>query len=280
MESIKVLAIDGGGIGDIPAIILAELQKRLGKNLYEVFDLIAGDFHGRNHRAWNRHQEQRRSALYAGPTAGPLRAKRARNLQKEPADFAERNHFPKYSPGALEGVLAQFFQATEFKTALTPLLISSYDLHKQRPFIFKSHYIAAHPNYNWEVKSIARATSAAPTFFPPLHLTKGAEDYALVDGGVFVNNPAMAAYAEARSLYSPNSTSLSSFPWAPATGRITSNTAKPGNGDCWAGLLRSCRFLWTASPRLSIINLPSCRDASTTAFRLPICKRQKLRWMM
>jgi hypothetical protein len=32
-------------------------------------------------------------------------------------------------------------------------------------------------------------------------LIRGTEDYALVDGGVFVNNPSMAAYAEARSLY-------------------------------------------------------------------------------
>jgi patatin-like phospholipase/acyl hydrolase len=107
----------------------------------------------------------------------------------------------KYSPDGLEKVLAKFFEKTEFRTALTPLLISSYDLQKQRPFMFKSHYIAAHPNYNWPVKSIARATSAAPTFFPPLHLAKDAESYALVDGGVFVNNPSMAAYAEARSLY-------------------------------------------------------------------------------
>ena len=43
MASIKVLSIDGGGIrGIIPAIILAELQKRLGKNMCEIFDLIAG----------------------------------------------------------------------------------------------------------------------------------------------------------------------------------------------------------------------------------------------
>jgi len=43
MPGIKVLSIDGGGIrGIIPAIILRQLQKRLGKNLYEVFDLIAG----------------------------------------------------------------------------------------------------------------------------------------------------------------------------------------------------------------------------------------------
>lgn len=48
MPSIKVLAIDGGGIrGIIPAIILSELQKRLGRNLHEVFDLIAGTSTGR-----------------------------------------------------------------------------------------------------------------------------------------------------------------------------------------------------------------------------------------
>jgi patatin-like phospholipase/acyl hydrolase len=38
-------------------------------------------------------------------------------------------------------------------------------------------------------------------------LAKGDQDYALVDGGVFVNNPAMAAYAEARSLY-PDATKI------------------------------------------------------------------------
>ena len=43
MATIKVLAIDGGGIWRIiPAIILSELQMRLGRNLHEVFDLIAG----------------------------------------------------------------------------------------------------------------------------------------------------------------------------------------------------------------------------------------------
>ncbi|MGH9865980.1 MAG: patatin-like phospholipase family protein, partial [Candidatus Acidiferrales bacterium] len=89
----------------------------------------------------------------------------------------------------------------ELRTALTPLLISSYDLQRQLPFFFKSHRIAADPAYNWKVTEVARATSAAPTFFPPLHLTKGNEGYALVDGGVFVNNPSMAAYAEARVLY-------------------------------------------------------------------------------
>jgi len=101
----------------------------------------------------------------------------------------------------LEATLAKFFQDTELQTALTPLLISSYDLQGQLPFFFKSHRIAADPSYNWKATEVARATSAAPTFFPPLHLMRGHQDYALVDGGVFVNNPSMAAYAEARILY-------------------------------------------------------------------------------
>ena len=43
MPSIKVLTIDGGGIrGIIPAMILAEIQTRLGMGLFKAFDLITG----------------------------------------------------------------------------------------------------------------------------------------------------------------------------------------------------------------------------------------------
>lgn len=202
MASIKVLSIDGGGIrGIIPAIILAELQKQLGKNLWEAFDLIAGTSTGGiialgiGTRGHNGQPYTPDELLDLYVQNGPAIFKK--NFLTPEKEVL----FPKYSPDGLEKVLAEFFQATEFKTALTPLLISSYDLQGQLPFFFKSHRIASNPNYNWPVTSIARATSAAPTYFPPLHLTRGAEDYALVDGGVFVNNPSMAAYAEARSLY-------------------------------------------------------------------------------
>lgn len=50
---------------------------------------------------------------------------------------------------------------------------------------------------------MARATSAAPTFFEPKIVESLAEKptrRALIDGGVFVNNPAMCAYVEAMSL--------------------------------------------------------------------------------
>jgi hypothetical protein len=52
---------------------------------------------------------------------------------------------------------------------------------------------------------VARATSAAPTYFEPFRLETDtpAEYYSLIDGGVYANNPAMCGYVEARATY-PN----------------------------------------------------------------------------
>ena len=39
----RVLSIDGGGIrGLIPALVLAEIERRSGRRVFELFDLIAG----------------------------------------------------------------------------------------------------------------------------------------------------------------------------------------------------------------------------------------------
>ena len=39
----KILSIDGGGIrGLIPALVLAEIEKRTGRAVADCFDLIAG----------------------------------------------------------------------------------------------------------------------------------------------------------------------------------------------------------------------------------------------
>ena len=208
MPSIKVLAIDGGGIrGIIPAIILAEIQKRITPELFQVFDLIAGTSTG-GIIALGIGTKCKGGRPYAPAELLDLYVQNGPAIFKKNLLTPERQIIlPKYSPEPLECVLAQFFQDVEFSTALTPLLISSYDLQGQIPFFFKSHRIAADPTFNWKLTEIARATSAAPTFFSPLHLTRDNQDYALVDGGVFVNNPAMAAYAEARSLY-PDATEI------------------------------------------------------------------------
>ncbi len=202
MPTIKVLAIDGGGIrGIIPAFILGEIQNRLKRDLCEVFDLIAGTSTGgiialgigTRCRAGRPYSPKELMDLYVQNGAAIFH----KNLLTPVGQV----FLPKYSTAPLESVLRQYFQAVELAAALTRLLISSYDLQGQVPFFFKSHRIAQDPAYNFKLTSIARATSAAPTYFSPAHLESGGHEFALVDGGVFVNNPGMAAYAEARTLY-------------------------------------------------------------------------------
>lgn len=202
MKTIKVLAIDGGGIrGIIPALILSEIQKRLGADLYKFFDLISGTSTG-GIIALGIGTRSKNGQPYSPTELADLYVENGPAIFKKSFITPIKNFGrPKYSPDALQSILVEFFGDTQFNTAISPLLISSYDLQGQIPFFFKSHRIAENPNYNWPVVSIARATSAAPTFFPPLQLVRGADNYALVDGGVFVNNPAVAAYAEARALY-------------------------------------------------------------------------------
>ena len=111
MKSIKVLAIDGGGIrGIIPAVILGELQSRQAAPLYTAFDLIAGTSTGGI------------IALGIGTRCkdgGPYSPSDLVDMYVEngPAIF-KKNPLtpelqvlgPKYSPDALEATLARFFR--------------------------------------------------------------------------------------------------------------------------------------------------------------------------
>lgn len=54
---------------------------------------------------------------------------------------------------------------------------------------------------NFYVKDVCRATSAAPTYFSPAQIkSMYGQIFSLIDGGMFANNPALCAYAEARKI--------------------------------------------------------------------------------
>jgi patatin-like phospholipase/acyl hydrolase len=107
----------------------------------------------------------------------------------------------KYPATGLESVLTRYFGEAKLSQALTEVLVTAYELEGRDPFFFKRRKAIATPAEDdypmWEV---ARATAAAPTYFEPLKLETEAvaRYYALVDGGVFANNPSMCAYADAR----------------------------------------------------------------------------------
>jgi patatin-like phospholipase/acyl hydrolase len=205
---IKILAIDGGGMrGVIPATVLMEIERRTGKAAAELFDLMAGTSTGGILAA---------GLAVPGPagprySAGDLRElyfqegsvifpqpgfpRSAWNVSKRP--LAE-----KYSPAGIEGVLQKFFGEIRLKDACSDLLIPSYEIRLRQPWFFRSARARENPAYDFALREVARATSAAPTYFPPARLARaGASPWVLIDGGTFANNPAVCAYAEARKMH-------------------------------------------------------------------------------
>jgi uncharacterized protein len=52
------------------------------------------------------------------------------------------------------------------------------------------------------MRIVARATSAGPTYFEPQVLRVGGRTLALVDGGVYINNPSLLAFVEGAAIAS------------------------------------------------------------------------------
>jgi patatin-like phospholipase/acyl hydrolase len=187
----RVLSIDGGGIrGIIPALVLAEVEQRSGKRAYELFDLIAGTSTGGILAcalcAPDPLPAEQLVALYAdeGPNIFDRslwqRIRSANGLLDE-----------KYDATALDRALERFLSDKRLAETKPDLLVPAYNMGDPGPYFFKSRK-AREEGEDFPLSEVARATSAAPTYFEPLEL--GSQT--LVDGGVFAANPAMCAFAE------------------------------------------------------------------------------------
>ena len=188
----RVLAIDGGGIrGLIPALVLAELERRAGRPVFELFDLIAGTSTG---------------GIIACSVCAPdpLPAEEVAAIYEEegPAIFdrsvwqrirsAEGLLDEKYDAGALDSALERFLGDKRLAEARPDLIVPTYDMSAPGPYFFKTRNARERKLEDFPLTVVARATAAAPTYFEPLPVG----ERALVDGGVFAVNPAMSAFAE------------------------------------------------------------------------------------
>lgn len=215
-----ILSIDGGGVrGLIPLRILESVAARMAHKGHEMvphqcFDLICGTSTG-------------------GLIAAGLAAPKPGGARDEPAaTLSELRHFYEqeareiftYSPAhrigrflsnpfglfdetydarPLEALLKARFGWTSMASALTHLVLTAYDIERRKAVFMgntRQHDGTRSDDYYfWQA---VRATTAAPSFFEPAlieNLTTG-DEQALVDGGVFMNDPALAAYLEARKM--------------------------------------------------------------------------------
>ena len=218
MALYKILSIDGGGIrGVIPAVLLTAMERTTGRPICHLFDLISGTSTG---------------GILAVGLSTPKGSGRGR-ISKSPkftaADLLKlyedrgRDIFKRsfwdgvtslggltdemYPSSGIEGVLNEYLGNHQLKNALSEILVTSYEIEQRQPYFFKRHRARERNNSvqrNHYLRDVARATSAAPTYFEPARVlpVSGSEAHVrhLIDGGVFANNPALCAYSEAIAL--------------------------------------------------------------------------------
>ena len=209
---VRVLGIDGGGIrGAIPATVLARVEALTGRPIAELFDLVAGTSTGGILALGLVKPGPAGRPAYTAAQMLSLYEKEGRRIFRRTAAWKVRAlgglAEEKYRSEGIEGVLDEYFGATRLKDSLTDIILTSYETERRIPFFFKSRNARTRPDYDFPMKDVARATSAAPTYFEPLKLEAGSPQdyYSLIDGGVYANNPAMCGYVEARATHADGS---------------------------------------------------------------------------
>lgn len=213
----RVLSLDGGGIrGLIPAVLLSELERRSGKPICDLFDLIAGTSTGGvlalgltcpDPASVADDPAGRPSPLYSAEKLADLYARDGARIFRRSVWHRLRSvgvlAEEKYQSGGVEEVLGTYFGDARLTHALTSVLVTAYDLELRKPHFFKSHKAASDDRRDFLIRDAARATVAAPTYFEPARVrVRPGEDWiTLVDGGVYANNPAACALVEAMAFW-------------------------------------------------------------------------------
>jgi uncharacterized protein len=210
----RILSIDGGGIrGVIPAYALTVLEKKLQEKtgdpnarVADFFDLVAGTSIGGiltavllcpDQNNPKRPKFTAQDALNIHFQDGPkiFHASLLRRIATFKGVLDER-----YAADGLEETLSRHLGKVKLSELLKPCLMTAYDIERRAAKFFTQHDAASNRKDDFALCDVARATSAAPTYFEPALIASfTGVRYALADGGVFANNPALCAYAEVRA---------------------------------------------------------------------------------
>jgi len=216
---VRVLSIDGGGMRGLLALRCLEyLEKRSGKPVCELFDVMVGTSSG---------------ALIVAALSMPLdsaspRFTAAELIKEYPRLWArtldtpathpllslEGRTAPKYITRTRQKVFQEFFGDALLGSALTTIIIPAYATREQVPFLFASDMGKSTSFSGASGRTITEAgdfffadalTAATcnPAVSAPSKITNSAGDQTetLIGADVYANNPALLALGEALLRY-------------------------------------------------------------------------------
>jgi uncharacterized protein len=207
-ELFKILAIDGGGMrGILPAMMVAELERRSGLPASQMFDLIAGSSTGGLLAMGLVTPDEQGNPQYTAEDLAWLYEREGPRIFSRGrwrlAQTLNNLTSPRYTSEPFDQSLRLMFGDLRLADAIGNVLITSYELQRRQPWFFLSQRARQSNAHNFRMRDVVRATTAAPTYFEPAQIyPPDAEDaFALIDGSMQANNPALAAWVEAQSQF-------------------------------------------------------------------------------
>ncbi len=212
-RKVNILSIDGGGIrGIIPAVILNYIEKGLqsrtgDKNvtLADYFDLVAGTSTGGILACYYllppAPGQECHSRFFASEAIDVYAAHGKEIFKRKFLRLGIANE--KYPADGLEKVLNEKMGDTTLAQSRKNCLVTAYDITDRKAVLFTSPEARKYEPKNYLMRDVARATSAAPTYFELASVQSmgGATSY-LIDGAMYAGNPTMCAVVEAnKSVY-------------------------------------------------------------------------------
>lgn len=210
-DEIWILSLDGGGIrGVIGATILHEIATKTGKHPTEIFDLFAGTSTGGIMAIGLTVPEDPNSHVPKNGTDTLLSLYTTQGARIFPP-YGKNATFMKYinqlrgyayKPESLEGIFKEYFGEYKLSHTVKPVLVTSVSFSEGESVTFSSRD-GLNPRRDLPAWLAARATSAAPSYFPPVSFRYDGKQGVFVDGGITNNDPVYEALIEARKVY-PN----------------------------------------------------------------------------
>ncbi len=214
----RILSIDGGGIrGIVPATILVSLERKIQlltnnsmARLADYFDFFAGTSTGGiltsvilcpdETHTHSKYSAEEALSLYQN-FGHEIFSTNIWNKIKTFGGLADE----LYSASSLENILKNYFGDMQLSKLRKPAVITAYDVERRSAFIFSQEDAINKQGYDFYLKDVCRATSAAPTYFELATIKSlTGVSYNLIDGGVFANNPALCAYSETKESINPD----------------------------------------------------------------------------
>lgn len=184
MPPFRILSLSGGGTrGIFQAVFLSRLQKELGKPLWQQFDMVAGTSTG---------------AIIALAVALDIDIERVVDLYRHHAAQVFRPRLlcgfrkgPRYDQQILRQRLVEVFGNKQLRDARCHVIAPASCLDQFSHRVFCSFPSSAPADSDLMAVDVILASSAAPTYFPPVK--PSAQERFYLDGGLWANSPSLVA---------------------------------------------------------------------------------------